>query len=90
MQMLQMYFAYVHIAVHCNTEETHHLVNTHTLSSCQVLVQMVLLVETTLSLVRGGIVDQDAPTGSCRRYFEFMCLDVFESEPETRIRFASS
>ena len=75
-----------HIAVHCNlTEETHHLVNTHTLSLMPgVGADGIACGNHLVSCARGGIVDQDAALQALVDGTLSSCaLDVFESEPET-------
>ena len=75
-----------HIAVHCNlTEETHHLVNSRTLSLMPGIgADGIACGNHLVSCARGGIVNEgdalqaleDGTLSSC-------ALDVFENEPET-------
>ena len=78
-----------HIAVHCNlTDETHHLVNSHTLSLMPKVGADGIECGTHLvSCARGGIVNEDDVLKALDDGTLTSCaLDVFESEPETTHR----
>ena len=75
-----------HIAVHCNlTDETHHLVNSHTLSLMPSVGADGIECGTHLvSCARGGIVDEDDALKALDDGTLSSCaLDVFEFEPQT-------
>ncbi|MEC8978666.1 MAG: hydroxyacid dehydrogenase [Candidatus Thermoplasmatota archaeon] len=75
-----------HIAVHCNlTKETHHLVNSHTLSLMpSVGADGIECGNHLVSCARGGIVNEDDVLQALENGTLRSCaLDVFESEPET-------
>ncbi len=74
-----------HIAVHCNlTEETHHLVNSHTLSLMpNVGADGIECGNHLVSCARGGIVNEDDALQALENGTLRSCaLDVFEREPE--------
>jgi len=78
-----------HIAVHCNlTEETHHLVNSHTLSLMPSIgADGIECGNHLVSCARGGIVNEDDVLQALENGTLRSCaLDVFESEPETTHR----
>ena len=75
-----------HIAVHCNlTDETHHLVNSHTLSLMpRVGADGIECGTHLVSCARGGIVNEDEVLKALEDGTLSSCaLDVFENEPET-------
>ena len=75
-----------HIAVHCNlTDQTHHLVNSHTLSLMPgVGADGIKCGNHLVSCARGGIVNEDEALKALEDGILSSCsLDVFESEPET-------
>ena len=75
-----------HIAVHCNlTKETHHLVNSHTLSLMpSVGADGIECGNHLVSCARGGIVNEDDVLQALEDGTLKSCaLDVFEIEPET-------
>tara|TARA_B100000902_G_scaffold211061_1_gene200707 strand:+ start:1501 stop:2487 length:987 start_codon:yes stop_codon:yes gene_type:complete len=75
-----------HIAVHCNlTEETHHLVNSHTLSLMpNIGADGIECGNHLVSCARGGIVNEDDALQALENGTLRSCaLDVFEREPET-------
>ena len=75
-----------HIAVHCNlTEETHHLVNSHTLSLMPSIgADGIECGNHLVSCARGGIVNEDHVLEALENGTLRSCaLDVFESEPQT-------
>ncbi len=75
-----------HISVHCNlTEETHHLVNSHTLSLMPGIgADGIPCGNHLVSCARGGIVNEDDVLQALKDGTLSTCaLDVFESEPET-------
>ncbi|MEE2748278.1 MAG: hydroxyacid dehydrogenase [Candidatus Thermoplasmatota archaeon] len=75
-----------HIAVHCNlTDQTHHLVNSHTLSLMPgVGADGIKCGNHLVSCARGGIVNEDDALKALEDGTLSSCaLDVFESEPET-------
>ncbi len=75
-----------HIAVHCNlTDETHHLVNSHTLSLMpKVGADGIECGNHLVSCARGGIVNEDDTLKALEDGTLSSCaLDVFENEPET-------
>jgi len=75
-----------HIAVHCNlTDETHHLVNSHTLSLMpRVGADGIECGTHLVSCARGGIVNEDEVLKALGDGTLSSCaLDVFENEPET-------
>ena len=74
-----------HIAVHCNlTEETHHLVNSHTLSLMPgVGADGIQCGNHLVSCARGGIVNEEEALQALNDGVLSSCaLDVFENEPE--------
>ncbi|MEE2758513.1 MAG: hydroxyacid dehydrogenase [Candidatus Thermoplasmatota archaeon] len=76
-----------HIAVHCNlTDETHHLVNSHTLSLMpRVGADGIECGNHLVSCARGGIVSEDDALKALENGTLSTCaLDVFENEPETK------
>ena len=78
-----------HIAVHCNlTEETHHLVNSHSLSLMpNVGADGIECGNHLVSCARGGIVNEDDALEALENGTLRSCaLDVFENEPETTHR----
>ena len=75
-----------HIAVHCNlTEETHHLVNSHTLSLMPSIgADGIECGNHLVSCARGGIVNEDHVLEALENGTLSSCaLDVFENEPQT-------
>ncbi len=75
-----------HIAIHCNlTDETHHLVNTRTLSLMpKVGTDGIECGNHLVSCARGGIVNEDDALKALEDGTLSSCaLDVFENEPET-------
>ena len=75
-----------HIAVHCNlTKETHHLVNSHTLSLMpNIGADGIECGNHLVSCARGGIVNEDDVLEALEIGILKSCaLDVFENEPET-------
>ena len=75
-----------HISVHCNlTDETHHLINSKTLSLMPgVGADGIACGNHLVSCARGGIVDENAALKALEDGILCSCaLDVFESEPET-------
>lgn len=75
-----------HIAVHCNlTEETHHLVNSHTLSLMPSIgADGIECGNHLVSCARGGIVNEDHVLEALENGTLRSCaLDVFENEPQT-------
>ena len=76
-----------HIAIHCNlSDETHHLVNSHTLSLMPgVGDDGIVCGNHLVSCARGGIVNEDDALEALENGTLSSCaLDVFESEPETK------
>ena len=75
-----------HIAVHCNlTEETHHLIDSRTLSMMPGIgADGIACGNHLVSCARGGIVNEDDALKALDAGTLSSCaLDVFESEPET-------
>ena len=75
-----------HIAIHCNlTDETHHLVNEHTLSLMPGIgADGIACGNHLVSCARGGIVNEDDALKALENGILSSCaLDVFENEPET-------
>ena len=75
-----------HIAVHCNlTNETHHLVNSHTLSLMPTIgADGIECGNHLVSCARGGIVNEDdAHKALIDGTLSSCALDVFEQEPQT-------
>ena len=73
-----------HISVHCNlTDETHHLINSKTLSLMPgVGADGIACGNHLVSCARGGIVDENAALKALEDGILSSCaLDVFESEP---------
>lgn len=75
-----------HIAIHCNlTEETHHLVNSHTLSLMPGIgADGIPCGNHLVSCARGGVVNEDDALLALEEGILNSCaLDVFENEPQT-------
>ena len=75
-----------HIAIHCNlTDETHHLVNEHTLSLMPGIgADGIACGNHLVSCARGGIINEDDAFKALEDGTLSSCaLDVFENEPET-------
>lgn len=75
-----------HIAIHCNlTDETHHLVNEHTLSLMPGIgADGIVCGNHLVSCARGGIINEDDALKALENGILSSCaLDVFENEPET-------
>ena len=75
-----------HIAIHCNlTDETHHLVNEHTLSLMPGIgADGIACGNHLVSCARGGIINEDDALKALENGILSSCaLDVFENEPET-------
>ncbi|MFL2977087.1 MAG: hydroxyacid dehydrogenase [Candidatus Thalassarchaeaceae archaeon] len=76
-----------HIAVHCNlTKDTHHLVNSHTLSLMPGIgADGIECGNHLVSCARGGIVNEDDALLALDDGTLSSCaLDVFENEPQTQ------
>ena len=76
-----------HVAVHCNlTKETHHLVNSHTLSLMPGIgADGIKCGNHLVSCARGGIVNEDDALLALEDGTLSSCaLDVFENEPQTQ------
>ncbi len=76
-----------HIAVHCNlSKDTHHLVNTHTLSLMPGIgADGIECGNHLVSCARGGIVNEDDALLALENGTLSSCaLDVFENEPQTQ------
>ena len=74
-----------HITVHCNlTKETHHLVNSHTLSLMpRIGADGIECGNHLVSCARGGIVSEDDALSALEDGTLTSCaLDVFENEPQ--------
>ena len=74
-----------HITVHCNlTKETHHLVNSHTLSLMpRIGADGIECGNHLVSCARGGIVSEDDALSALEDGTLSSCaLDVFENEPQ--------